>query len=302
MLATAQTGGSSSMAASEDFGSPHRPISNTNASTSDAPLSAEDRERMEAQQIIDSINGEISDINAQINANKTQIATLEKECGIKHQSEFAKRMEPVTQAFTSAAAKARPVIKSAAARVSQSANDLFRKNSSPSENDSQTSSAPGSPKDEVVAQDGTVPPVLQEDIEDSTEENSVDIRRKKLQIAELTDANHDLINSVKAKESEVAWLYKKHGIARPGSFQAFSQKVGAKMEVAKEHTSQGVAKAGENARKLWKSAGTKLGKASTSFSDMVARAKEKRKSTSSAGGTEAPKSVAGEDDMYARYR
>eukprot|EP00041_Stephanoeca_diplocostata_P022634 m.542213 g.542213 ORF g.542213 m.542213 type:complete len:103 (+) comp22114_c0_seq20:1393-1701(+) len=64
----------------------------------------------------------------------------------------------------------------------------------------------------------------------------------------------------------------------------------------------GVAKAGENARRLWKSAGTKLGKASTSFSDMVARAKEKRKSTSSAGGTEAPKSVAGEDDMYARYR
>lgn len=129
------------MAASQDYGSPRQPISNTTATTGDAPPSAEERERMEAQQVIDSINSDIADINVQINTNKTQIASLEKECGIKHQSEFAKRMEPVSQAFSTAAAKARPVIKSAAARVSQGANDLFKKKDNPDENGADDSSS-----------------------------------------------------------------------------------------------------------------------------------------------------------------
>ena len=105
-----------------------------------------------------------------------------------------------------------------------------------------------------------------------------------------------LNDTIKSKESEVAWLYKKHGLVRPGSFQAFKATAATKLGVAGARTREGASRAGENAFRLWRTASANAkvagSKARSSFSEIASKAKARMSNTSTSSGG---------DDIASRY-
>jgi hypothetical protein len=116
-----------------------------------------------------------------------------------------------------------------------------------------------------------------------------------------------LNDTIKSKESEIDWLYKKHGLVRPGSFQAFKATAATKLGVARDKTREGASRASENAVKLWRTASANAkvagssiavrsksvgSKARSSFSELASKAKARMSNTSTASGG---------DDMASRY-
>lgn len=90
------------------------------------------------------------------------------------------------------------------------------------------------------------------------------VARNKLRIATLQEEVSTINDTIKSKESDVAWLYKKHGLVRPGSFAAFKVTAATKLEVAKGRTKEGASHAKDNAIKMWATASTSIASRSKS--------------------------------------
>lgn len=141
------------------------------------------------------------------------------------------------------------------------------------------------------------------------------MKQKKMdEIEKLKGELQDEKALIASRESEVAWLYKKHKIAQPNALSKFRanvqsseayQKMGHNLGVAKEKTKWGLKVAGAKTKSLWQSAGKKASTMSTSTKEWWRQKREGKSdggsaSPSSSGSVRSP-SAAGKDDMYARY-
>lgn len=115
----------------------------------------------------------------------------------------------------------------------------------------------------------------------ATEVAPANVARNKLRIATLQEEVSTLNDTIKSKESEVAWLYKKHGLVRPGSFAAFKSTAANKLVTAKDRTKEGASQAKDGAVRFWKTASATIADkskvvgsaASQKWAELVAKTK-----------------------------
>jgi len=246
-----------------------------------AATPATESEQLEAQRKISEINAEINTLKAEVASKQSEIETLEKECGIKRQTkleEITERLQPVKQAVGAVAVvvvkKATELKDKVQARPSSTGADdetpAAVVSVSPDQSEAvepEAAAAPSSPSPPAEEEAAPIPPAT--------------IARNKLQIATLGEEIATINSKIKSKESEVMWLHKKHGIVRSGSLAAFRQTAASKLEVASATAKVGATRAGENARKFFKTASTRLADtsktvgstASQKWSELMAKAK-----------------------------
>eukprot|EP00037_Helgoeca_nana_P020347 m.201552 g.201552 ORF g.201552 m.201552 type:complete len:281 (+) comp25231_c0_seq2:57-899(+) len=257
------------------------------------------------QSKIDGLNREINGLKADVDAKGKEIIQLEKEIGIKRQTALetvAERLEPVRASVVGAAGKVAQKAHLLSEKI-QSRPPSNEPGSTPPAGDAtggeQAAQPPASPTADVAANPTTAATEV-------PEVAPANVARNKLRIATLQEEVSTINDTIKSKESDVAWLYKKHGLVRPGSFAAFKVTAATKLEVAKGRTKEGASHAKDNAIKMWATASTSIASRSKSVgsaaSQKWAELRAKTKSNGKASPAAAKPAGGGtSDDMTSRY-
>jgi len=246
-------------------------IANNNSTASTASASLTDGDKSADMSLIRNLEREIAALNLSAKEKQTEISQLEKECGIKHQSDIVKKLEPVTIAFDNFKQKAKPVLYSAGEKVRTTANNILKRpNSEDGSTNEQSQQSQESPKPDNI---------------DNIDDNEVDIQQKTQRIATLEQSLVDERTLIASKDSEVVWLYKKNNLTRPNAFTKFTdnvrnsqsyQKMGTSLDTAKVKAKENMKVAGEKTKELWASAGIKASRFSASFKESWKKATAKK--------------------------
>lgn len=280
--------------------------------TTTAPV--EDPVLQEQLAKIEALKAELATLKQESTDKQAAISNIEKECGITTWVKFQEKVKPVTVALSNAAAKARPVVKQATEKISETASTLMKRASKSEEGNAAIDETPAATvvSDEPVEPKAEPPAATAEkkdDADDSaeatedgedTKKTEAEMQESLAQIAEIRKALSELNIQIKNKESEIAWLEKKAGL-NTGPFGKFGTamephlasvkqglsdakvKTGAKLGVAKKET-----------RRLWSKALVSATKMKSSVMSKYSKDGEKAKKSSGAP-------VESEEDMYKRY-
>lgn len=161
---------------------------------------------------------------------------------------------------------------------------------------------------------GAAVPARNPEDEERRLDDAVEKQKKMDMIEKLKNELQDEKTLIASRESEVAWLYKKHKISQPNALSKFRanvqsseayQKTAHNLGVAKEKTRWGLKVAGAKTKSLWQSAGKKASTMSLSTKEWWRQKREGKSSggapTSKSAGSRGTSPAAGKDDMYARY-
>lgn len=223
------------------------------------------------KKIIETLEREITVIKAEIKQKQSEITQIEKECGIKHQSDLAKKFEPVTVAFENFAAKAKPVMLAGAEKVRITAHQIINRPTA-DDNSKSLKTSPDPSENESNA-----PSTLTTEAKkNTTDEDDIERQKKLDHLEELKESLADQKTILSSKESEVVWLYQKNKMTRPNALTRFSsnirnsasyQRMGTSLDQAKVTAKANMKSAGIKTRELWFTAGVKAKSLSISFKE-----------------------------------
>eukprot|EP00039_Didymoeca_costata_P008245 m.109481 g.109481 ORF g.109481 m.109481 type:complete len:269 (-) comp14003_c2_seq2:2714-3520(-) len=241
-----------------------------------------------------SLKAELNVLKNDANNKNAEIMAQEKIAGITTWDKIAEKMQPVRTAISTAAAKARPVVASAADKVSEKANNLLGRNKEPT-HELVNTPEPTTNKPEMTPETSPVKDKDDNSPKELTPEQEEALEKMKVLREELADINRQITN----KESEIAWLEKKAGLAG-GPLK----KISVAMEphivnmkhglgVAKVKTGEQLAKAKVRTKELWQTLAASAGRLKTTMSEKYNNSGSAKQQTATTTGKS--------DDMYSRY-